>query len=85
MQLILKHFPQEEEISNKEFFISLQESTKNTNKDIPVAFETAWVLAAAQANHIVNLCSEPSLVFRRRAASSVLGIKYENVTLLKKC
>ena len=45
---------------------------------IPVAFETAWVLAAlAQANHIVSLCSGPSLVCRLHAFSSALGIYSE--------
>ncbi len=43
--------------------------------DIPVTFETAWVLAAlAQGNHTVDLCSGPLLVCRRRASLSVLGI-----------
>ncbi len=42
---------------------------------IPVAFETAWVLAAlAQANLIADLCSGTSLVCRRHVSSSVLGI-----------
>ena len=42
---------------------------------IPVAFGTAWGLAAlTQANHRVHRASRLSLVFLRRASSSVLGI-----------
>ena len=42
---------------------------------IPVAFETAWVLAAlVQAHHRISLCSGASLLCRRRASSSFLGI-----------
>ena len=49
---------------------------------IPVAFETAWVLAAlAQANHRVHLCSGLSLLCRRRASSSVLAISTDYIFL----
>ena len=40
--------------------------------------QPAWVLGAlAQANHRVNRCSAFSLLYRRRASSSVLGIYKE--------
>ena len=59
-------------------FFSLPPSLPHIFKDlgfIPVAFETAWVLAAlAQPNHRVHLCSGPSLVCRLLVSSSVLDI-----------
>ncbi len=75
------------------FFLTSNIAFENTNnspffymhqgrriRDIQLVFETVWVLAAsAQANHIVSLCSGPSLVFHLCTFSMRLSIKDETL------
>ena len=54
---------------------ALRQASELPERDIPVAFEVAWLLAAlSQPNHIVPLCSGASLACRLHASSIPLGI-----------